>query len=74
MLLGYANHNWNEPHINTPSGRKWGTITIDILTQNKHNPLLEKQTLRKMNIYVNISYLKRKYHTNIYQKIQMPEM
>ena len=71
MLLGYANHNWGEPNINTPTGRKWGKITIDILVQNKYSPLLEKQTLRKMNIYIHISYLKRKDLNNIYHKIQV---
>ena len=70
-LLGYAYHNWQDPHTNTPSERKWGTIPIEILTQTKHDPLQEKQSLRKMNIYVNISYLKRKDQTNIYQKIQI---
>ena len=52
MLVGYAHHNWGDPSTNTPNERKWGKIKIDILMQNKYSPLLEKQTLRKIDIFI----------------------
>ena len=51
MLVGYAHHDWENPSINTPQSRKWGKIQIDILGQETYSPLLEKQTLRKMDIF-----------------------
>ena len=62
QLHGFSKHQWDKPSINDETEKRWGMLTIPVLTQSSKTELAEKYLQRKIEIYINISYLKRSFN------------
>ena len=75
QIHGYSRHDWDQPTFNKEQDRKWGLIRIPVLTQASKTPLEEKFLQRKIDIFVNISYLEKSLHfgrePKIYGKLRI---
>ena len=63
QIHGYSRHDWDQPTFNKEQDRKWGLIRIPVVTQASKTPLEEKFLQRKIDIFVNISYLEKSLHS-----------
>ena len=75
QIHGYSRHDWDQPTFNKDQDRKWGLIRIPVLTQASKTPLQDKFLQRKIDIFVNVSYLEKclNYSTEpkIYGKLRI---
>jgi hypothetical protein len=58
-LHAFALHNWEEPSVNDDS-KTWGMLKIPMVIQNSYAAMAEKFLVRKIEFYLNISYLQKK--------------
>ena len=57
-LKAFAFHNWEAPSLNT-NNKKWGMLKIPIIIQNSYTVIADKFLKRKIEFFLNISYLQK---------------
>ena len=64
QIHGFSKHHWDKPTINNEPERRWGMFRIPVLTQACKTALADKYLQRKIEIFVNISYLEKGLHSS----------
>jgi hypothetical protein len=65
QLHGFAKHKWDKPSVNNDTEKSWGMLCIPVLIQSSTTELAEKYLQRKIEIYINISYLQKELPSTI---------
>jgi hypothetical protein len=58
-IHGYSRHNWEQPTINRDQDKRWGLIRIPVFSQASTTTLQDKFQQRKIDLFVNVSYLEK---------------
>ena len=68
-IHGYSRHNWEQPTSNKDQDKRWGLLRIPVFSQASKTTLNDKFKQRKIDLFVNISYLEKWINYNTEPKI-----